>query len=185
MRSAVLALAAAVLCGCAALLPHTETETQSPWASFEEAQKALDKVIARETTLADLARIGLDPKLDPNIAILNYSDILRRFVPGPSIDAASLDSGVKECIAAHAACIAYEIDRKVVKRRRYGNFLSDFLNFRRKTDVVGWRFTAVLLIKDGVVIYKLTGGQPKIREHEETTNPLGPLQGRGAELFGL
>ncbi|MGH8738867.1 MAG: hypothetical protein ACREVC_16045 [Burkholderiales bacterium] len=58
----------------------------------------------------------------------------------------------------------------------YGSFLADLLDFHRKTDVSGWRFDGVLLIKDGVVIYKLTGGQPSIHQLEETVNPLGPFQ---------
>ncbi|NDU92764.1 MAG: hypothetical protein G3I10_09205 [Ferrovum sp.] len=35
---------------------------------------------------------------------------------------------------------------------------------------------AILLIKDNVVIYKLTGGEPAIHKNEEHLNPLGPLQ---------
>ena len=170
--------------GCSALLPHEEAETQSPWKSFEEAQAVLDKVVVGKTTSEDLSLLGIDPKSNPNISILNYSDILRRFVPSPSIDAASLDAGVRECVAATTGCIAYEIDRGSTKRQRYGNFLSDFLNFRRKVDVVGWRFNAVILIKSGLVVYKLTGGRPLIREHEESTNPLGPFQGWGPRIVG-
>ena len=126
----------------------------------------------------------LDPKVNPNITILNYSDLLRRFIPSPSISAAELDPSVRECIAAKTTCIGYEIEQKSMKRNRYGNFLSDFMNFHRKTDIVGWRFNAVVLIKDGVVVYKLTGGQPSIHEHEEETNPLGPFQGHGPQLLG-
>jgi len=66
-----------------------------------------------------------------------------------------------------------------LKRRRYGNFLADFLNFKRKVDVAGWRFNGVILIRDGIVVYKLTSGQPAIHELEESRNPLGPFQGLG------
>ncbi len=175
---------AALLPACSSLLPHGEAETQSPWQSFEEAQQTLDKVVPNQTTVADLRALGLDPKVNPNIAILNYSDILRRFIPSPSVDASQLDKGVQDCIAAKTTCVGYEVDLKVTKRNRYGNFLSDFFNFRRKTDIVGWKFNAVILIRGGVAVYKLTGGQPLIHEHEESTNPLGPFQGWGPQIIG-
>jgi hypothetical protein len=40
-------------------------------------------------------------------------------------------------------------------------------------------FAGLLLIKDNVVVYELTGGQPSIQEQEESSNPLGPFQGIG------
>ena len=90
-----------------------------------------------------------------------------------------LDVGVRDCIAAKAICRGYELDQRSMRRQRDGNFVTDFLNFRRHTEITGWRFNGVLLLRDGVVVYKLSGGQPSIREQEENTNPLGPLQGIG------
>ena len=174
----MIALAVALF-GCSALLPKGEGLIDSPWQSYQEAQQTFDKIVVNTTTVADLRVLKLDPTSNPNITILNYSDILRRFVPSPSINTADLDGAVQECIRARTACKGHEINIRVIKRNRYGNFLADFLNFRRKVDIAGWSFNAVLLIKDDVVIYKLTGGQPVIHEHEETRNPLGPLQGIG------
>ena len=162
--------------GCSALLPRTEALTVSPWQSFEEAQQAFNQIILHKTTVGDLKRLKLEPESNPNITILNYSDVLRRFIPSPSIDASSLDAGVRECLRAATHCRGYEVDHRVLKRNRYGNFWADIFNFRRKTDIVGWRFNAVVLITDDVVVYKLTGGQPAIHEYEESNNPLGPLQ---------
>jgi len=48
---------------------------------------------------------------------------------------------------------------------------------------VGWSFNAVILIKDDVVIYKLTGGQPAIHEHEETKESARPLRHRRIKLI--
>jgi len=109
--------------------------------------------------------------------------VLRRFIPSPSVEASSLDAGVQECLRAATHCHGYEVDHHVLKRSRYGNFWADILNFKRKTDIVGWRFNAVLLITDDLVVYKLTGGQPAIHEHEESKNPLGPFQGAGEAIF--
>jgi hypothetical protein len=158
------------------MLPTGEQLTYSPWKNFEEAQATFDKIVPHRTTVAELRALKIDPKGNPNITLLNYSDILRRFLPSPSINAHDLDPGVQECIAARSACEGYELNQSRTYRKRYGNFFADLLNFRRKTDISGFRFNGVLLIKDGVVIYKLTGGEPAIHEYEETANPLGPLQ---------
>lgn len=169
--------------GCSSLLPKGETETEGPWQTFWEAQQTFDKIIPHQTTIDDLKQLNLEPSSNPNVTILNYSDVLRRFIPSPSINAHDLDPGVLECIAAKTACKGYEIDQRVMKRKRYGNFWADVFNFERKVDIAGWRFNGVILIKDNLVVYKLTGGQPSIREHEENKNPLGPFQGFGERLL--
>lgn len=182
-RRLILAVIFAALPACSALLPRGEAVTDSPWQSFEDAQQAFDQIVPHKTTSADLKRLHIDPRSSPNVTILNYSDVLRRFIPNPSIDASTLDLGVQECLRAATRCQGYEVDHRVLKRRRYGNFFADLLNFKRKTDIAGWRFNAVVLITDDVVVYKLTGGQPAIHDHEESTNPLGPFQGAGESLF--
>lgn len=174
----------ALLAGCGSLLPRGQAVTAGSWHNYREAQQAFDKIIPYQTTVEDLKRLKLDPDSNPNITILNYSDVIRRFIPGPTISAEDLDAGVLDCINAKAICKGYELDHKSIKRNRYGNFWADFLNFRRKVDVEGWRFNGVILIKDSMVVYKLTGGQPNIHEQEDSKNPLGPFQGFGeSRLF--
>jgi hypothetical protein len=173
-----------LLSGCAGLLPRTKTVTESPWQTFNEVQEVFDSIQPYKTTAVDLKDLNLDPAINPNITILNYSDVLRRFVPSPAVNPKSIDTSVLECIEATTGCRGYEIDQRHMTRSRNGDFWMDFLNFRRKTDVEGWRFTGVILIKGDKVIYKLTGGQPSIREYEETRNPMGPLQGKGEGLLG-
>ncbi|PIQ12843.1 MAG: hypothetical protein COW70_07825 [Hydrogenophilales bacterium CG18_big_fil_WC_8_21_14_2_50_58_12] len=169
--------------GCSSLLPKGETETEGPWQTFWEAQQTFDKIIPHQTTVEALKQLKLDPESNPNVTILNYSDVLRRFIPSPTINASDLDPGVQECISAKTACKGYEIDQRVMKRNRYGNFWADVFNFERKVDIAGWRFNGVILIKDDLVVYKLTGGQPAIHEREENKNPLGPFQGFGERLL--
>ena len=167
------------LAACSSLLPHGQSRSYSPWQNYEAAQQTFDRIVPHRTSVAELKKLSLDPEQNPNITILNYSDVLRRFLPSPSINASDLDAGVQECIAAKIACQGYEVNQQVIKRRRYGNFLLDFFNFKRKVDVSGWRFNGVVLMKNGVVIYKLTGGEPSIHRYEDSVNPLGPLQGLG------
>jgi hypothetical protein len=190
VRAAVAVLAVALSAsGCTSMLPRGTSVTQSPWVSYEEAQGVFDSIVLRKTTLTDLKKLQLDPQSNPNIAILNYSDVLRRFVPPVHIDAYQLDEGVRDCIAARSDCRGYEINQQSIARQRNGSFWGDFLGFTRTTHVTGWRFNGVVLVKGDTVVYKLTGGQPSILEHEQNHNPLGPLQDIGGSrlkaIFGF
>jgi len=168
-----------LLAGCTSLLPRSDVVLDGQWNSFEEAQQTFDKIIPYQTNVDELRALGLNPDITPNITLLNYSDVLQRFVPSPSINAEELDSGVSDCLKAKMACRGFEINQRVVKRNRFGNFWVDFLGFKKKTDVTGWHFRGMVLIKDKLVVYKLVGGQPMIHEVEKSNNPLGPFQGVG------
>lgn len=178
-RKDIAILSLLALSGCGGMLPKGEVVTIGPWHSYQDVQEVFDRIEPYRTTVSDLNALGIDPKKNPNITLLNYSDVLRRFIPSPSIDASDLDGGVQDCLKAKTACRGYEVTQSMRHRARYGNFWADFLNFRRKVDVTGWRFNGVILIRDGLVVYKLTGGEPAIHEFEENRNPLGPLQGIG------
>lgn len=171
--------------GCSGLLPKSTSVTKTPWATYREAQLNFDKIVPGKTTFAELKDLQLDPEANPNIVILNYSDILMRFLPNASISMADLDTGVRECITAKTVCRGYTINQKTVFRNREGNFLADVLGFRRETVVTGWSFNGLVLLKADVVVYKLTGGQPQILEHENVNSPLGPFMGIGQRFFGL
>jgi hypothetical protein len=174
------------LAGCSSLLPKGKSAIEGPWNSYEAAERTFDKIVPYQTRVADLKELGLDVKTTPNITILNYSDVLRRFIPNPSVNADDLDTGVKDCIQAKTHCRGFEIDQRTVNRVRTGNFWADWLNFNRTMDVTGWNFRGMLLVRDDLVVYKLVGGQPLIREQEKNKNPLGPLQGGGeAAVRGL
>lgn len=167
------------LAGCGSLLPRSDAVVEGPWQSYHDAQLAFEKIVPYQTTVEDLKAIGMAPSLRPNITILNYSDVVRRFIPSPLTNPEELDDGVRDCIKGKTACTGLEIDQASIKRIRSGGFWADFLNFKRKVDVTGWRFSGMLLIKDNIVVYKLIGGQPLIHELEHSKNPLGPLQDIG------
>jgi hypothetical protein len=172
--AALLALGA-----CRALLPQGQSGAKSMWPSFEAANATWDQIVPYQTRKSDLAKLGIDPNVSPNISVLTYSDVIRRFVPSSAIAAENIDEGIRECIAAKDQCGAYEVDIKATKRHRSGNFWLDSFNFRRQTEINGWRFNGLVVMKQDLVVYKLSGGQPKIQEAESTRNPLGPLQGIG------
>ena len=172
-----------LVCGCGSLLPRSKEVTASPWQSYREAELAFDKIVPGLTTAEELKALSLDPRAHPNIAILSYADVLRRFLLNQSISLQDLDHGVRECISAKVACRGYEINQRSVRKHRNGSFWLDFLGFRREVHIAGWRFQGLILLKDGVVIYKLTSGTPSILEQEEDRNPLGPINSVGSSLF--
>ena len=172
------------LAGCTALLPRSKEITASPWQTYREAQQTFDLIVPGITTAHDLRGLQLDPEIVPNIAILNYSDVLRRFMLNQSVALSDLDHGVQECVKARTVCRGLEINQRLVRKHRNGSFWLDVLGFKRETHTEGFRFNALVLLKDGVVVYKLTGGQPVIQESEHTQNPLGPVQSIGNKLTG-
>lgn len=174
-----------LLAGCSSLLPRSkEHQPGTPWTTYREAQAAFDQIVPGRTTMEDLVELSFDPDKVPNIAILNYSDVLRRFMLNQSVTMADLDQGVQQCVAAKTVCRGFEINQRLVSKQRNGSFWLDILGFRKETHTQGFRFNGLVLMKDGVVIYKLTGGQPVIHESEESSNPLGPVQSIGNKLLG-
>jgi hypothetical protein len=166
-----------LLGGCSSWLPRGESESQTQWKSFDEARATFDRIEPYRTTAPELAAMGLDPFAHPNVAILSYSDVIKRFIPSPQLPIENLAQGVADCLRANEDCRAYEIDIQFTRRKRIGSFVLDILNFVRKTEISGWRFNGLVLLKGDLVVYKLWGGQPQIRGMERSRNPLGPLQG--------
>jgi len=179
-----LCLSAWLLAGCTSMLPRSKETTASPWQTYREAQQTFDLIVPGKTTAADLRELSLDPETVPNIAILNYSEVLRRFMLNQSVTLSDLDDGVQECVKAKTVCRGYEINQRLVQKHRNGSFWLDVFGFKRETHTEGFRFNALVLLKDGIVVYKLTGGQPVIQESEHTQNPLGPVQSIGNKLTG-
>lgn len=176
------ALASALAAGCSSLLPKAESETQAPWRSFEDARRAYDSIEPGRTTLQEVQRLGFDPSGNRNVTVLSFSDIVAKYAPA-SIRDEYLDPGIRECLRLQARCSAYSIEHRQIHRARVGNFFLDFINFKRRTEITGWRFAAVVVVVDDRVAYKSWSGLPAISEVEETRNPLGPLQDAGPSLL--
>jgi hypothetical protein len=182
LQKCVVAGVSFVLASCASLLPHSKQTTETPWHTYSEAQAMFAKIVPRKTTLQELSELGVDERT-PNVALLSHADLLRRLSATPSLDIRTLDPVLQECVASHYNCFAYEIEQTHMNKRRFGGFWADFMNFHKQTDISGWQFDAIVVIKDNVVIYKLWSGKPNIHQLEEERNPLGPLQGFGPSLL--
>jgi len=170
------------LAGCSTLLPSGKVQEPLPWASYQEASGAIERIVPYESTRQSLRELGIDPSANPAISILNYSDLLQRFAAVSAVPASELERGIGDCLRAGRRCTGYSLSVRQLQTRRIGNFWLDVFNFRRDTLTTGWSFSALVVFVDDVVVYALPGGQPKIEEEQDTRNPLGPLQGLGESL---
>jgi hypothetical protein len=175
-------LAAALAAGCSSLLPKAESETEVPWKTFGDAKRMYDSIEPGRTTLDEVKRLGFDPYGNRNVTVLSFSDIVAKYAPN-SLRDEYLEPGIRECLQTQTRCSAYSIEHRQIHRDRVGNFFLDFINYRRRTEVTGWRFSAVIVVVDDRVVYKSWSGVPAISEVEQTTNPLGPFQDSGPSLL--
>ena len=168
--------------GCSSMLPQARSAS-SPFKSFDEARKAIDGLVPMQSNVAALTQLGIDPVQQPNTTILTHADIARRFLPSGLLKREDLDPGVLACLDARDACRGWEITGARILKARTGNFVADFTNFSRRSETTGWRFNALVLLVNDVVVYRAWGGQPSVNEIEVNTNPLGPLQEMGPAII--
>lgn len=177
----MLFVTAAIISGCAALLPSAKIISKSPWKSYQAVVDAYDNVIPNKSSISEIRKLGFDIYSTPNLKILSYVDIavatstLKRDVAG---------DGIEACLRARGICTGYVFEPQVANSKRYGNFWLDMFNFRRKTLESGWRFRASFLVVDSVVVEKYWYGEPQVNMDKVVVNPLGPLQD-WAGLFTL
>jgi hypothetical protein len=101
-------------------------------------------------------------------------------LPPPIQGNGAVPPGILECIKAQDACQGYYMEPRRLKKDRVGNFMLDFMNFKRETVTTGWKFGALIVIVGDKVVYKQWSGSPNILEESVQKNPLGPLQGMGS-----
>ena len=169
------------LSACGSWLPRAYTESPT-FQSFDEARHAIEAIVPQKSDLAALKAVGISPSLQPNTVILTHNDIVKRVVTGGVLNREDLDPGILVCLNARNACQGWELNVARITKARVGNFLADFVNFKRRTETTGWRFNALILLVDGTVVYRAWGGQPVVNEVEVQKNPLGPLQDMGPSV---
>ena len=174
-----------LMAGCTQLLPKAQSEVHSPWASFEEAKVAFERIQPERTSASDLRAQGIDPYSSSNVQLLTYSDILLKFPLANGFARETLDPGLRRCLEAGKECIGYSIAVHDVRRDRVGGFWADMFGFKRVVDVSGWTFNGLILLVDERVVYTLYGGQPNVKEKETSRQPLGPVQQIGEAAGSL
>lgn len=176
--------AALALAGCSHLLPEGSVAVGVSFGSFEAARQSFEQIVPYRTSVAELVPLGFDPAGSLNVTLIPYPDLVGRLAPNASVAFAELDPGIRDCILARMACSAYEFRIAHETRTRTDNFMLDFLNFRRTTVVTGWRFEGLVVVRDGVVLFRTFGGAPSTDRVERQVNPLGPLQSGGEAIVG-
>ncbi|MBI3675764.1 MAG: hypothetical protein HY243_04015 [Proteobacteria bacterium] len=167
---------ALVGCGGLGLLPYQSDVCNSSFKTYKEVETAYETVTPGATRASDLAAIGFDSSLAPNVEVLSYLGIIERFMPRDSIRFDNLDPKVQGCIDARDRCTAYVFKPEHLQEERVGNFFLDVFGFQRTTYDHGWSAEVVLLIQDGRVAYKVMSGKPRIDEYHDKVQPLGPFQ---------
>jgi hypothetical protein len=184
-RAGIVISLCALLVGCGAMLPVGLSDARIGFDSFEEAERALAQVAPYRTTLHELESLGFKARESPNVVRISYPDSIARLSPNASIPLDTMEQGIRDCITARSGCQLYEFHFGHQRSRRVGNFVLDFFNFRRRTVTSGWRFTALVAIKNDIVLFTSHGGEPQVSQVEQRTNPLGPLQSTGEMTGGL
>jgi len=177
-RLAAAALLALLVSACATWLPEAHTNT-TPFESYDEARAAIEALVPMKSDRKALENNGFNPGKHPNMTLMTHADVVRRFLPSAILRREDLDPGILACLEARDACHGVEIIGAKIDRERKGSFWADFLNFQRRTETKGWRFTALVLMVNDLVVYRSMSGQPVIDEKEVTRNPLGPFQDIG------
>jgi hypothetical protein len=173
---------ALLLGACSGLLPKRAEVAVSAFASFDDANGAYQRVSVGTTTAKDLAALGFDHQSTANVRQLTHLDVLAVFIPENGVPLSSLPQTIQHCIAAQTRCVGYALTPRTVHRNREGDAFLDFLDFRRRTHITGWEADALFVLVDGIVVYKLWSGTPRIDRTELTVNPLGPVQDLGSIL---
>jgi len=179
-----IAVLAWAMAGCVQLLPQERRSVPSAFDTFEAAQRSIEQVVPFKTTVDQLRELGFDVRDSANVTLIPYPELVSRLAPNPSVPFDQLDLGIRECILSRLACQAFEFQIGHELRKREGGFWSDFFNFRRHTTVSGWHFQALVVVREGIVLFRNHGGEPKIARTEVRRNPLGPLQPAGEAAMG-
>ncbi|WP_147321329.1 hypothetical protein [Rhodoferax lacus] len=177
-----LASALVLLGGCSHLLPRAEQEVINPWKDFAEALASYDKIVPYATHIEAVRELGFAPNHSANTQVLNQAQVVNAVLPSPLQGRMNPPQGIVDCIKAQEACTGYLMEPSKITQTRVGSFFLDFLNFKRNTVTSGWRFSALVVVVDDVVVYKQWSGEPKIESTELRINPLGPLQSMGETL---
>jgi hypothetical protein len=168
--------------GCTSMLPQAHTESTS-FENYEQARTFVAGLVPMKSNRKTLERSTVNPSLEPNTKLLTHAEVVRLLVPTTLLRRQDLDPGILVCMESRDACYGMEIVASRIAKIRTGNFLADFSNFNRRTETSGWRFNALILFVDDVVVYRSWGGQPLVNEVEVNSNPLGPFQDVGPSLL--
>ena len=114
-KIAVLVLVLLTTTSCATLFSSSKTTAKSPWREFAEAKAAYDRVEAGRTSVGQMRELGFDPYASQNLKVLNYLEVLNRFIPNNSVRVEDLPLAVRTFLAAQEKAVAYELEVTAIR----------------------------------------------------------------------
>jgi hypothetical protein len=184
-RFLLILVVSALLSACAALLPRASSSAGVGFENFKEARLAIESIVPLKTRTEALDAMGFDVRNGLNVTLVSYPEIVVRLTPHPSVPISTLDSGIRQCIDIQTRCRGFLFSFEREDRKREGNFWLDFFNVSRTTNVTGWRFEALIVVSDDLVLFRNYSGQARIDRVITQTNPLGPFQPAGEGVGSL
>ena len=172
-------LAGAALGACTSLLPRASSDAGTGFSSFEEARVAAERIVPLKTSIQALGDLGFNIERGQNASLISYPEIVVRLTPHPGVPINLLDAGRRQCIDIQRACRGYVFRFEREDRKREGGFWLDFFNISRTTHLTGWRFEALIVVSEEMVLFRNFSGQARIERVERQRNPLGPFQPAG------
>lgn len=186
VRTIGLAIGVVALAGCSSskLLPHESQVNSTTFQTYDQVETAYAAVIPGATRSPDLAKLGFDAATAPNVETLTYAGLADRFMVQGSSSDAHVPAQVEACIAAQDHCAGVIFHPRHFESHHVGNALLDLTGFKKQVVDSGWSAEVMLVLQDGIVIYKIMSGRPRIEGTHEEVQPLGPLQNLGSSVSG-
>lgn len=182
-KFAVAAVAVAMTAGCASVMPSSTERTTDgvKWTSFADAERFTQSIVEGRSTLDDLAANGLDLRGadSQNAKRITPTVFIEQFGTNPTV----MPSGARRCSLAIDRCTGYVFTKQELQKKGKGNIILRLTGFKKESDVTGWEAKLVVLLLDGVVVYKELGGTAMVSREESGTNPLGPAETGIFRLF--
>lgn len=165
-------------CVSAYLMPKEDRIVVSRWSNYEEARADFEKIIPNKTTQKDLEKIGIDPKILPNVTILDPFTIRNLFLGNnPSVQLKDMSPEIQEYLKDLDNCTGFKYKQEDIKTKGLGNILLRLLTFWVEDVTKGWQFEATIFLKKDkrVVVFALWRGDPNVDQIKKQVDPLGPL----------
>jgi len=152
---------------------HIETQDDSVHVKYR-----IDGVLQRAMNPIDKRHHST---IISRIKVMAELDIAEKRVPQDGrfrvkIQGRSIDFRVSIMPSVHGEDAVIRILDKESLSKQFASLRLDVLGFERETTSTGWKASMLLLIQNGVVVYKLWSGTPTILEVKTESKPLGPLQ---------
>jgi hypothetical protein len=166
-------------CSNTSLLPRESKTSSASFQTYEQVQSAYDEVKIGITRTPDLAPLGFDVATGANAETLTHIGLGDRFLVTADGPASHVPPAVQACLKTQTRCAAQVFHLQRLKSNHTGNVLMDATGFERNVVDTGWTAEVMLVLQDGVVVYKIMSGRPHIEVDHDVIQPLGILQNMG------